>query len=151
NVLSTTDPRGVITSYGYDVLNRQTTLIEAWQVPLQQRTTTTGYDAVGNVKRVSRPQEADLDKDGNPVSNPLHILTSIGYDKLARPTTVIEAWAVNAQQRTTTTAYDAVGNVLSISKPQDYDLDPNGNLITNPYHILTTFGYDTLNRQTTLI
>jgi len=54
NVLSTVDPRGTTTSYGYSVRNWQTQRIEAFGNALQ-RSTSTSYDAVGNVFNVTDP------------------------------------------------------------------------------------------------
>ena len=69
-----------------------------------QRTTTTAYDAVGNVRSTT---------------NPVGATTSYAYDALNRQTQMIEAYG-SAVQRTTTTSYDAVGNVLSTTNPRGY-------------------------------
>src|SRR5262249_11364484 len=119
NVLSVTRPISVspftvVTSYGYDALNRPTTLIEAFGLPSLTRTTTSASDAAGNVLSTT---------------NPRGVTTRFGYDLLDRRIATIEALGVPGLQRTTTSAYDAVGNLLSVSKPQGYDLDANGQAI----------------------
>ncbi len=112
-----TNPRGTVTSFGYDALNRQTLRIDAYGVSGLERTTTTVYDAVGNTRSVT---------------NAIGAVTSLVYDALNRQTQMIEAYGVGDLARTTTTVYDAVGNVRSV---------------TNPRGILTSFAYDALNRR----
>src|SRR5262249_50635019 len=144
NAVTRIDPRGITTKYGDDALNRQTTMIEAYRVAGQQRTTTTAYDAVGNVIRVSRPQGVDLDANGGQVPNPVHVLTSYGYHVVNRQTTLTEAFGT-AVQRTTVTGYDKVGNVRSVTRAQTYDG------ATTPILVTTSYDYDALNRRTTMI
>ncbi len=125
NVRSVTDPRGVITSYAYDALNRRTAVIEALGVLLQERTTATAYDAVGNVAAVV---------------NPRGVITSYTYDALNRRAQTIEA--VNTPSGmpllghaspVTATFYDAVGNVVGV---------------VNPRGVGASYVYDALNRRT---
>src|SRR5262249_41734156 len=125
--------------------NRQTTMIEATGQSGIERTTTTLYDAVGNVLSVSRPKEADLlDNKGQLTNNPLHVTTTFAYDALNRQTAMTEA-VTTALKRTTATSYDANGNVLSVTKPLTYDN------ASNQAFAVTSYGYDLLNRQTTMI
>jgi RHS repeat-associated protein len=145
HVTQTIDPRGTATNYAYDLLGRRTAEIDAVGMAGLQRTTSMLYDAADNLLTVSRPQGYDLDAMGNPVPLPAQTVTSSGYDVYNRPTTVIEAYGVVGQQRTTTTLYDAANNVVSVTKPQSYDSD------TNPVRVTTSYAYDTLNRQTTMI
>jgi hypothetical protein len=47
--IASSNQQKVTTSFGYDVLNRQTQVIEAYGVTGVQRTTTMIFDAAGNV------------------------------------------------------------------------------------------------------
>ncbi len=78
-MLSVTNPVGAVTSYGYDSVNRQTQLIEA-QGAAEQRTTTTNYDAVGNVTAVT---------------NPRGTVTSYVYDAINRRTQEVDAYGTS--------------------------------------------------------
>src|SRR5208282_1924108 len=95
------DPLADITSYAYDVLNRQIAQIDAYGVSGTQRTTTTLYDAVGNVI-------STIDARGT--------TASYVYNVRNWRTQRIDAFG-NALQRTTTTSYDAVGNVFNVTDP----------------------------------
>ncbi len=162
NLLFSTNPLGVITSLGYDVLNRPITRIAAFGTSVQ-RTTTTLYDAVSNVL-------ANIDARG--------VTASFAYDLRNRRIAQIDAFGT-ALQRTTTMAYDNVGNTLSIKDPlgtttsfgydpdnrqilridayqnfllqrttsTSYDVVGNTALITNAIGAVTSMGYDALNRQ----
>jgi RHS repeat-associated protein len=134
NVLSVADPLNHITSYVYDADNRQTQQIDGWSSPFTAltRTTTTVYDAVGNVLAVTDAR---------------NVTTSYGYDPVNRRNLTVQPLTeiIPQVQRYTTVIYDQAGNVLS----QTVGYSP----IPPPYsHPETTsFAYDTLNRQTTMI
>jgi len=115
NVLSVTNPRGIVTSFGYDADNRRVMEVDASGNSLQ-RTLTTVYDAVGNV--LSRT-------DG------LGVVTSYSYDSLNRRTVQLDAYGT-ALQRAVTTVYDLDNNVTASIDALAYR---------------TTFGYDALNRR----
>ncbi len=51
------------------------------------------------------------------VTDPNGTVTSMGYDSLYRPTQNIDAYGLAGLQRTTTTNYDAVSNVVSTVNP----------------------------------
>src|SRR5262249_46915414 len=129
------NPQVVTTSYTYDNLNRAKSVGEAWTVNGQQRTTTLLYDAVGNLLSETRPRSYDADASGMPVTNPVRLTTSYGYDAHNRRTQVIDAWG-DSLARTTTTLYDAADNVVGV-------VDPLGRT--------TSYAYDLLNRATTMI
>ena len=90
NVTSTKDALGHTTSYGYDALNRQTSVAAP-----DQPAATTDYDAAGNVTSVT-------DALGNQ--------TVYGYDAANRRVSVKDA-----MEQYTTSVYDAVGNVISVT------------------------------------
>lgn len=146
-----TDALNRTTTYSYDPLNRQVTMVNA----LGDDSTTT-YDAEGNITAVTdelnrttrlRYNNRNLltqmvdplghstnrvyDAIGNliSVSDALGNTTQYGYDALYRQTQVIDALG-----ETTGMTYDGVGNLASLS-------DASGNL--------TTFTYDALERLET--
>jgi RHS repeat-associated protein len=132
NLRRQTDPLGRATSHTYDLHNRRTRTDEAFGTP-QQRSTTLLYDAADNV----------LSATTGVASLYAHqVTTSFAYDNLNRRTKVIEAWNVPNLRRTTTLAYDRVGNLLSVIRPQSYDG------LTPSVTTTTGFVYDALNRRT---
>src|SRR5205807_222323 len=86
------------TSYGYDGMNRVTATIEAYGTSLQ-RTTTSVYDAIGDVLYTT---------------DPLGHISSFAYDQVGRQITAIMGFGT-AVATTATTIYDNAGNVLSES------------------------------------
>jgi RHS repeat-associated protein len=125
NVQYVTDPRGVMTAYVYDALNRLTQVTRNAGIIGPQPSTLISYDHDGNV--TSKTDE------GN-------VTTNYVYDALNRVTQVIEAAQfpssyapLNHPSPITQYAYDADNNVVQIT-------DPLGNM--------TTYVYDSLNRQT---
>ncbi len=128
NVTKTIDALGRPTQFQYDALSRQTVVIDA----LGNRTTTL-YDPVGNVTAVYSPSP-----DGNPQGR----LTVFLYDALNRRVQTTEA-ANTLAQRTSTTLYDAVGDVIvtfdALGRPTQYLYDSLGR---------RTATIDALNNQT---
>jgi YD repeat-containing protein len=137
-----------VTLYGYDALNRQTTIVEAASTSIQ-RTTTKAYDAAGNLITVVQ-QRLVVDML-DPVHNPQFVTTRYYYDTLNRQIRMTEAVGTDVQ-RTTAMLYDAASNLRELSKPLHYDTDYNGNLLDGPFLAAqTAYAYDALNRQTTVI
>jgi RHS repeat-associated protein len=99
-VLYTVDPAGNVTSYAYDSLNRQTLEIDAYGSSVAA-TTTTAYDAAGNVLYT-------VDPAGH--------VTSYAYDSANRRTVEVDGYG-SPVAATTTTVYDSAGNVLSTTDP----------------------------------
>ncbi|CAG0936462.1 tRNA(Glu)-specific nuclease WapA [Thermoflexales bacterium] len=100
NLLTTTDPNGRLTRYAYDDLNRMTLVTDALSGTLRY-----GYDTAGNV--ISTTDE-------------LSRTTVAHYDALYRPITTtfnyvdgVFAAARPAEDVSTVTRYDAVGNVIA--------------------------------------
>jgi RHS repeat-associated protein len=126
NIVSETDPRGVLTRSTYDALNRRIQTDAALGNP-EQRTTVRAYDAANNLLT----QTTGL----SPLSGYAHpSTTGYAYDALNRQTLMTEALGVPGQQRSTATTYDPVNNVLSV---------------TDPLTRVTANAYDALNRRTT--
>jgi RHS repeat-associated protein len=124
---SVTDPDGNVTSTAYDAAGRATTVVQGYGTAAAS-TSTLLYDAAGNLQSETTGY--------SPTASYSHpSTTSYGYDALNRVTTTITGYGTSAAA-TVVTAYDAAGNVLSVT-------DPNGNV--------TSYGYDPLNRQVTLI
>lgn len=138
NVIGVIDPRGVLTSFAYDALNRRKETIQAAFVPggvepprdpetgrTIKPTTTVIYNAAGQVVEV-------IDPVGN--------RTVFEYDLLGRRTAMTEG-ANSENSRTTFYVYDAADNVLSVTLSQ-YTAREGSRAVT------TAFEYDTLNRKT---
>ena len=126
-----TDPIGRVTTYGSDIVGRQTSVANTFG------TTTYAYDQVGNTLSTTRSGIGT---------------SSSTYDTLGRVAT-----ATDWRGKTTTFSYDLVGNVLSTTSPlgnkktSTYDsadrpltvVDPRGNVTgANPVLFTTTFTYD---------
>jgi RHS repeat-associated protein len=131
NVVSVTDPRGTITSFAYDALNRLTTTIAAFGTTIAA-TTVGAYDAVGNVLSFTDPN---------------NLITSYAYDALNRQTTTIAAYGTSIAA-TTATAYDALDNVTKVTNPRGYatlyayDALNRLTTITDALSNVATLGYD---------
>jgi RHS repeat-associated protein len=158
NVLSMKNALGVVTSYAYDALNRQTREIDDYGGSLQ-RTITTTYDAVGNV-------QTTVDGLG-------HAIT-YSYDTIDRVSTITNALGdvttysytanqfqgkvetdTNALGDAVTYTYNGAGEVTSIYKLNGYKetftYDAAGNQSSdNVAGSITTYAYDALNRETTI-
>ncbi len=131
-VTSVEDKSGRRVTYSYDVLNRREMMTEAAHStdPNVRRVTTFLYDAANNMTGTLRPPVGGVPDDR---------LTSYAYDALNRRTEVTDAAHLppaNPTRRTTTTLYDAFGNVTAI-------IDPVGNQ--------TQFRFDYLNRVTVTV
>src|SRR5262249_51632710 len=123
NLLSSTDPRGVMTSYAYDALNRMVTEIDAFSYPSTlpslnhaSPVTTFVYDIGSNLIQTTSPRG---------------FTTSIAYDALNREAITTEA-VCTSDQRTTTSIYDAANNLIAS---------------TNGRGFTTSMTYDALNRE----
>jgi len=125
--IASSNAQQVTTSYGYDALNRQNQVIEAYGTGAQ-RTTTMIFDKAGNLLSETTGQSSN--------GSYAHALTtSYAYDAANRQTNVIEAYGTSLK-RTTTTVYDIAGRVSST---------------TDPLGHTTSYAYDALNRQTQVV
>src|SRR5262249_16793422 len=98
------------TAYDYDAVGRQTLVVEGVGTPLQ-RTTRMGYDAADTLLWVLKPRNYDVHMTDPVLDGPDQVRTSYGYDAMNRRTAVIEDYDLPPLRRTTTTAYDVLGNV----------------------------------------
>jgi RHS repeat-associated protein len=128
------DPAGQVTTYAYDErdgLFQVTESADAWTDPASPPTdvTTTeyAYDAAGNVIRATRALDHATDERA----------TAYVYDGrgLRRAETQYPSWPSPAGSLVTTNTYDANGNRATL-------IDPLGQT--------TTYGYDRLNRLTSI-
>src|SRR5262249_10376516 len=148
--------------YGYDALGRRRKVIEAYGVNTDngaqtlQRTSTAWYDAADRLVSQTRPQGYDTrlrDEQGfflvPTVWVPTgEVVTRYRYDPLGRQTEMSEALGKAVTQRTTTMAYDAAGDLASVTRPLGPDLDANG-FDVRPWlvGVRTDYGYDFLGRR----
>jgi len=132
NVTQSTDAAGRVTSSTYDKRNHPTQTDEAVGKDVM-RSSTYLYDGAGNLLAETHGISSATNYDH-------HVTTSYGYDALNRRTEVIEGFGGNAS-RTTTTLYDAVGNVTVVISPRRVGVQ----------NLQTQFLYDALNRQTVTI
>ena len=120
NVLTVTDPRGVVTATTYDELNRARYVTHATGLP-EAVTTETQYDPNNNVAAVV------LSNVVYNVSQPQ--TTTYTYDPFNRKTSETLPSIGDGKTRQTTWAYDRIGNVLTVQDPKgqitqkQYDLD----------------------------
>ena len=119
-ILSYTESSGRKTTYSY---NKNNVTVVSDKV-----STTKSYDAHGNLLSVTDPAGTivyNLAADGQPssVTAPGNIVTSFGYDKYRRHTSLIDP-----SQGTTTYEYDAAGNVAK-------ETNANGKVTQNEYDL----------------
>jgi RHS repeat-associated protein len=113
------------TSYAYDALNRQVEKVDGYGTAIAS-TTTMLYDAAGNLLSETTGQSTS--------TGYAHLdTTSFAYDAQNRQTLEVDAYGTSIQE-TTTTVYDAAGNVVKTVNARG-----------NP----TTYSYDALDRQVT--
>jgi RHS repeat-associated protein len=123
--IASTNPQVVVTSYGYDALNRLTQVTEGYGGSVS-RTSTVIYDAAGNVLSTTDPFVGT---------------TSYAYDADNRVTQEIDALG-STVQRSATIIYDAVSRVVS---------ETTGIATTNPNVSTTSYAYDVMDRVTQVI
>jgi RHS repeat-associated protein len=134
NLITTTDPRGKVTSYGYDTRNRQTSV----KNNELNETTILEYDDVGNKKKEIRPDTTFRTWDYDAMNRLWH-----AYDwRLSDPATA---------NQTTTYGHDIAGNLRTITDTkgavygynydlmnrkisQTYPADATGVIRNNSYH-----------------
>ena len=163
NVLSSTDPLNRTTSYTYNALNEVTSITEPKTINGQPITTTMTYDAAGNLLTRSAPLLDNTTGATVAIST-----TTFHHDDPSHPGDVTSVTDPNGN--TTTTAYDAFGDVTAVTAPATpensagdkttygYDtgrglrtsmVSPKGNITGgNPAANTTTYAYDAYGRPT---
>ena len=163
NLVNTTDPRGNVTTFGYDKRNRQTSITNALR-----QTTTISFDAVSNKVTESRPDGAfrtweyeqvnpmnrlvrTVDWRGSP-SEP-QVATTYERNVTSTTETVTDAkgavytFGFDVQHRKTSEAYPPDAN--SPGRSENFWYDAVGNLILykNPIDQYKYFSYDSRYRE----
>ena len=154
NRLSSTDPNTNTTHYGYDPLNRVITMTNALG-----GVTTYDYSMPGGPPCCSPTPGTSLltrkeDADGN--------VTFYHYDELNRRIQVVRKNSdtndvINPTDTVTTTAYDPVGNVLTVTDPvtnlmvYTYDADDRQTSVVDPAGDITLTRYDADGNVVTVI
>ena len=156
NLLTIRDPKGRVTRFTYDYLNRLTSRT----LPLGQ-TEHRSYNALGQIDRLTdfkgqvaeflyddlgRVSEKRLYETG--ADTPAQVI-SFTYDELGRQKRIVEA------RGTTEYGYDAEGRITSIASPEGtihYDYDPTTGRKTAAWtaNSDTRYGYDELARLKTV-
>ncbi|GAA5178696.1 polymorphic toxin-type HINT domain-containing protein [Rugosimonospora acidiphila] len=139
NVTESKDPRGNVTKYTYDRLNRMVTQDEPSATNDDRAVWHYTYTRTGDVLSVTDPTGARVETT---------------YDDLDRPVTLTEVerkpTAVNLTTRYT---YDDAGDATSVVSPtgatttSEYDKAGELTRSTDPSHVVTQYGYDFDGRQ----
>ncbi|MFF3350618.1 DNRLRE domain-containing protein [Streptomyces sp. NPDC002779] len=130
NITKVTAPNGAVSSTVYDRADQQLEQVDPGDEPTDPgRKTTTGYDKVGNVVKVTGPQGNLTPEEGD-------FTATTVYDAAYQPVEMVDAEGNKA-----TVSYDNVGNVVKI-------VDPRKNASADPDDYTTKYEYD-LNHRTT--
>jgi YD repeat-containing protein len=163
DVLSVTDPTGAKVQATYDDLDRPVTATQVERRPQADTfTSTTTYDDLGDVTRLTAPSGApttnlyDTIGQLTRTTDAAGVSTQLGYDKAGR-----QARVTDGLGRTTRSDYDLAGRLTSQAdlKPdgsftplrqQTYAYDLAGNLATttDPLDHTNTYTYDAADRLT---
>ncbi len=156
NVIKQIDPRGLITEYTYDPLNRLIKTVKL--VDDTEVITTTQYDAYSNIIKTTDERgnsaEFTYDKNSNLLTqkNVYGQITSYTYDKLNRPLTVKDSLERKIQIIYNEAGYPGKIEYFideSLVKTVINTFDNNGNLLnTSDGSSDKTFAYDKLGNQT---
>jgi RHS repeat-associated protein len=154
NAASTTDPLGNTTDYEYDVLGRQTEVIQpsiydTTTSSSVNPTTITTYDGNGNVLSVEDPNGNttyyEYDNFGDIVEMTQPSVTNAITDTASNPVTTDsydnlgdELSVTDPMSRTTTYSYNVLGQQTSVSQP-----NPN----SGPTNVVTSTAYNVLGSQ----
>jgi len=149
NVLTVTEPDGVVTRFTYDVLNRAETKTDGAGQVTRRR-----YDGAGHEVQVEEPggrrttYAYDLAGRMIQVSDTVGILAAYSYDPASR-----QIAATDGNGLTTRRAFDALGRQVAITDPLGaatrFDLDLAGNLLatTDANGQTSRIAYDALDRR----
>ncbi|QOV41466.1 RHS repeat protein [Streptomyces ferrugineus] len=156
-----TDPLGDATSYTYDAVDNATKVTDALS-----KSITSVYDKnnrlTSTTNQLGKTTTYTYDADGNLLSrtSPLGNKESWTYDGDGRKATAVDprgnATGADPARYTTTYAYDAAGNLTSVTDPLGgvtttaYDAVGNVTKRTDADKRVSTYGYDKLDRLTTV-
>jgi RHS repeat-associated protein len=180
NLLTQTDPEGVVTRYEYDALNRPTTQVqnEVGGAAADAQTnvrTTYGYDAASNTVTITNPRgvitryehdglnrvvaRTENHQPGASATVDTNVVTRYGYDKVGNLLDQTDAAGTITHHK-----YDGLNRVVAqtlnfragvtpandVNVTTRYAYDRAGNTIrlTDPRHFATRYDYDALNRVT---
>ena len=140
-----TDAKGQATIYGYDALDRATSI-----------NFTGGSSIINTFDNGGRLTRRD-DKTGPGLLDPVYT-TTFGYDRLNRQTTKVTPNTLLGLLGSTTftSTFDGVGNLKTVSDPSSgsvaYNYDDANRLLNlvEPGGATTTFGYDAAYRRDTI-
>jgi YD repeat-containing protein len=122
--LEVTDARGTVTRFGYDQRNR---VVEQRVDPAGLNLTTLfAFDALGQQAAVTQG-----------AGTPARRVTTYGYDRKGRTSTVVVDGAAGGLQLCTTTGYDGLDNVVAVARGTAAD----------PNQHVTLYEFDSLGRR----
>ncbi|MBO1415335.1 LamG-like jellyroll fold domain-containing protein [Streptomyces sp. FH025] len=138
DLVTETSPTGVVTTFGYNLAHERTSQTDAFG-----NTTTYAYDALGRQVKITDPSGTGQ---------------STVYDPAGRVTSVSDFDATGKALRTRGLAYDAAGNITSVTSALGYSLaytyDSDHHQLTETETtapgatITTSFGYDAAGNHT---
>jgi RHS repeat-associated protein len=155
--LKVQDPNGLVTTLTYNFRGEVTSKIEA------QWVTAYGYDAVGQLTKLTRPDRSFLAFSYDPAHRLTGIADALGnriaytLDLTSNRIKEQVFGASGALSRTRSYSYDAVNRLAqaigALGQTTNYSHDPNGNLtgVTDPLGKLTDVYYDPLNRRSATV
>lgn len=161
-ILTATDPVGVLTKYGYDDQGNQTSVTRDYgNSGHLNQLTQMGYDDLGDLASVIDPnsnettQEFDADRRRKTVITPPapeQLVTAYTYDKDGNLLNTTQS-ANGSALRTTSSTYTLTDKVLTNKDANGnittYGYDPDDRLAStsDPYLVTTSYGYDAASRE----
>ena len=160
-VLTTTDPLGIVTQFGYDSFGNQTSIIRDIGPGRLNQLTTIGYSAVGDPISITDPRANiatstyDAARRLTATTAPNGLMTAYSYDpdghvvqsqQSAGGTVLRSTGATYTLTGKPATATDANNNTTSFS----YDLLDRVSSVKNAMGRTTSYGYDALSRQVSI-
>jgi RHS repeat-associated protein len=157
-VLTTTDPLGTVTQFGYDSFGNQTSITRDIGAGRLNQLTTIGYNAVGDPISITDPRANpttsiyDAARRLTATTAPNRLMTAYSYDPDGRVT--------QAQQSASGTVLRSTGATYTLTGKPATATDANNNTTSFTYDLLdrvssvkdamgrtTSYGYDALSRQ----
>ena len=141
-VLTTTDPLGIVTQYGYDARGNPTTIVRDAGPGHINQTTSMTYSALGDVTSVTDPNGNVTTRTYDAKRQPL---TTTLPGTSAAPNGVVATLAYDPDGRVLSTAQSANGTVLRTTSTT-YSLTGQPATATDPNGNITTYAYDAADR-----